>query len=93
MITANEARKKTEEYIKGRKKISAVLNYLNDEIVVASEEGKSSVYATEEQIKHLSIKEREQFIKELHNLGYKVEAVYEPHNIDISIPKGFEIMW
>ena len=93
MITADEARKKTEEYIKSCKKISAMLTYLNDEIVVASEEGKSSVYVTEKQIKHLSIKERERFTKKLQNLGYKVEAVYEPHNINISIPKGFEITW
>lgn len=93
MITAKEARKNTEEYIKGRKKIMAVLNYLNDMIVAASEEGKLSVHATEEQIKHLSPKEREQFTNELLNLGYEVEAIYEPQNIDISIPKGFEIRW
>lgn len=93
MITAKEARKNTEEYIKGRKRIGAMLNHLNDLIVIASEEGKSSVYASEEKIKHLSIKEREQLTNELQDLGYEAEVVYEPHNINISIPKGFEIRW
>lgn len=96
MITANEARLETEEYLKGRVKINKVLDFIDDAIRIACHNGEDHVFVEANSFYNplLSEAQMEVVINELVDLGYKVAPVYEEHTeIRMTSKVGYNIEW
>lgn len=94
MIAANEARRETEEFLKGRAKINKVLDHIDGVIRSSCRSGFSQVFIKENAFHNLSSVQMETVINELEDLGYKVTPVYEEHDkIQMTGKIGYDIAW
>ena len=94
MITAKEARKKSEEEIFSKKKIENILNCINDLIIEACENGESTIFLNESNFKNLSAIDTIKCMDLIASLGYKVEPQYEIYDaIQMSYKTGYKISW
>ena len=94
MITAKEARRETEEYIKCRVKINEMLDIIDGVIRNACHKGKRHVYIKENTFYGLSVDQMKDVIDELEYLKFKVTPIFEeyPEN-PMSNKIGYNIEW
>ena len=94
MITANEARREVEEYLKGRAKINKVLDFIDGVIRIACHNGENHVFVKENSFHNLSSAQMEVVINELEDFGYKVTSVFEEYDeIQLTGKIGYNIEW
>lgn len=94
MITANEARRETEEYFESRAKINKVLNHIDGVVRSSCRNGFGLAFIKENVFYGLSVDQMKVVINELEGLGYKVTPVFEEYT-EISITRkiGYNIEW
>ena len=94
MITANEARREMEEYLKGRVKISEVLVHIDGVIKSSCRNGFGLAFIKESVFQGLSVDQMKVVINELEDLGYNVTPVYEEYTeIQMTGKVGYNIEW
>ena len=94
MISAQEARKKTDEYNMNRAKIVRVLCKINEQIEKACNMGISCIFVEQTQFKDLTCEQTNSLISELKEYEYNVTPKLESHkNIAINCQTGYEISW
>ena len=94
MISAQEARKITENYNMNRVKILQVLGNINGQIKDACNMGLSNIFVSETQFNELTVEQMKHIISEIKHFGYNVTPKYEKHNnIAIECKIGYEITW
>lgn len=94
MITANEARREMEEFLKDRVKINKMLDFIDGTIRIACHNGENHVFVKENSFHNLSSVQMEAVINELMDLGYKVTPVFEEHTEILRTSKiGYNIEW
>lgn len=94
MITAKEAKREAEEYIKGRAKINEVLDLIDGIIRGACNKGKRHVYIKENTFYGLSVDQMKDVIDELEYLKFKVTPIFEEYTeIQMSSKVGYNIEW
>ena len=87
MISAEEARLVTEEYLKGRVKINKVLDFIDGVIKIACSNGESHVFIKEDSFHNLSLDQMKVVVDELGDFGYKITPISEEHRA------GYDIEW